>query len=183
MRGFSGFVAVNIEDFFDFGILGVVFLRPDFDNEGDIVKLGAVLDHKDAGNMRNCRKLAIGDFDSLRVRMIQVQPVSPDGSGLRAVNDFQVQLQIPAVIGFVCLDFGTIDNDRMPTNRKPANALRRVKVVRVERLDKLRHDFFLSGGYDMTLLNNAVKSGGSSSASFPLRSRAITSKVSAERIA
>ena len=72
LRGFSGFVTVNVEDFFDFGILGVVFLRADFDNEGDIVKLGAVLDHKDAGNMRNCRKLAIGDFDSLRVRMIQV---------------------------------------------------------------------------------------------------------------
>ncbi|WBF76954.1 hypothetical protein PSV3_00252 [Septimatrevirus PSV33] len=133
------FVAVHIEDLFNFGILRVVFLRPDFDKKRQVVKLRRIGDLEHADYVADCRKLAMRDFDGLLVGMVQVQAISAGRALLRAVDNPQVQLQITAVVRLVGLDFGRFDDYRMLANRQASDALGRVVLLGVERLDKL-HD-------------------------------------------
>ncbi|WBF76858.1 hypothetical protein PSV3_00156 [Septimatrevirus PSV32] len=133
------FVAVHIEHLFNFGILRVVFLRPDFDKKRQVVKLRRIGDLEHADYVADCRKLAMRDFDGLLVGMVQVQAISAGRALLRAVDNPQVQLQITAVVRLVGLDFGRFDDYRMLANRQASDALGRVVLLGVERLDKL-HD-------------------------------------------
>jgi len=135
LASFTGFVAVNVEHLFNFGILRVVLLWPDFDNKRDIVQLPGILNVEHADDVTNGGKLAVRNFNGLLVGMIKVQPVSAGCSSLRPVDNLQIQLKITAVIFRIRLYFRRINNDRVPTNGKPADALRRVELLCVKWLD------------------------------------------------
>lgn len=139
----AGFVAVNVENALDFGITllprFVALLEIDFNDKRDIVQLLRILHIEDADNMADGGKLTMRDFDRLLVLMVQVQTVSADAASGRAVNNLQVQLKITAVVLRIRLDFRRFDNNGMLADRKTANALGRVVLLRVERLQKLCH--------------------------------------------
>lgn len=139
----AGFIAVNVENALDFGITllprFVALLEIDFNDKRDIVQLLRILHIEDADNMADCGKLTVCDFDRLLVLMIQVQTVSADAASGRAVNNLQVQLKIAAVILRIRLNFRRFDNNGMLADRKTADALGRVVLLRVERLQKLCH--------------------------------------------
>ena len=137
------FVAVNVEDLFNFGITLLrgffALLQADFDNKRDVMKLARILHVENADNMANCGKLAMRDFCRLRVGMVQVQAISAGRAHLRAVNKLDVKLQITAVVRLVRLHFRRFDNAGMTTDRQASAALRWVELLCVERLKKLCH--------------------------------------------
>jgi hypothetical protein len=139
----AGFVAVNVENALNFGITllprFVALLEIDFDDKRDIVQLLRILHIEDADNVADGGKLTVRNFDRLLVLMVQVQTVSADAASGRAVNNLQVQLKITAVVLRIRLDFRRFDNNGMLADRKTANALGRVVLLRVERLQKLCH--------------------------------------------
>ena len=65
--GLARFVALNVEHLLNFGVLGIVLLRPNFDNKRNVVKLRRILQHKHAGNVANCGKLTMCNFYRLLV--------------------------------------------------------------------------------------------------------------------
>lgn len=144
LTSFAGFVTVDVKNPFDFGVTLLpgffALLEIDFNDERDIVQLLRILNVEDAGNVTNGGKLTMRDFNRLLVLVVQVQAVRANGASRRAVDNLQIQLKITAVVLRIRLDFGRFDDNGMLAHGKTANALRRVILLRVERLQKLCHD-------------------------------------------
>lgn len=152
------FVAVDVVQLRRFERIGVIRTRLRFDHKRAIVQFFGCVEREDADNRAVCGKLLIGDTNSVRRLIVQVQTIDLRLPFARPVDRRHGDFQITALLILRRLQFGIRNNDRMPYGlavdlRGKASAT----AAPVLRVDTLRSELICWHDCPFLRLNVAVE--------------------------